>query len=475
MKTYSSFRERRLSNTTTTADELEVFLQRIQDRASLNVFLSLNTEEARACAAESDRRFSDGTHRPLEGMIVAVKDNISVKGLPLTCGSRMLGDFSPVYDATVVSRLRENGAIIVGKTNCDEFAMGSSNETSAFGPVGHPLNQEYVPGGSSGGSAVAVSDSLCHVSLGSDTGGSIRQPAAFCGVIGFKPTYGRVSRYGLVAFASSLDQIGPFAHSIEDVARVYDALSGIDEKDSTSTNAPPDSSLTSLLHHDDEITVGVVHESLLEGCSDEIFASYLSSVAALRAAGIRVITVDLYGKEAWIPTYYILATAEASANLARFDGVRYGHRASVDSETDDVIMRSRSEGFGEEVQRRIMLGTFVLSSGYYDAFYKKGQQARRKVVDGYSEIFSRCDVLVLPTTPSGAFKRGEKTRNPIEMYLNDLFTVSANLAGIPAISVPSGTTSDGFPIGLQVQAAHNNDAKLLRVTRTIQKLLGDHN
>ncbi len=471
MKSYSSFLERRKSHATTTVEELDSFLRRVDERSELNVFLAMNASEARACAMESDRRFDDGTERPLEGMVVAIKDNISVQGLPLTCGSRMLGEFVPVYDATVVRKLRDNGAIIIGKTNCDEFAMGSSNETSAFGPVGHPLDPEYVPGGSSGGSAVAVADGMCHVSLGSDTGGSIRQPAAFCGVIGYKPTYGRISRYGLVAFASSLDQIGPFAHTIDDIAAVYDVISGNDEKDSTSSSLAPDSSVSSLHHHDDTITVGVIHESLLEGCSEDVIASYRSCIRTIESNGMRTMTVDLSGKEAWIPTYYILATAEASANLARFDGVRYGHRAPLTDDTDDVIMRSRSEGFGEEVQRRIMLGTFVLSSGYYDAFYKKGQQARRKVVDGYATIFSQCDVLVLPTTPSAAFKRGEKSRDPLEMYLNDLFTVSANLAGIPAISIPAGTTSDGFPIGLQLQATHNDDARLLRVSRRIGRLV----
>ncbi|MFM8472500.1 MAG: Asp-tRNA(Asn)/Glu-tRNA(Gln) amidotransferase subunit GatA, partial [Candidatus Kapaibacterium sp.] len=408
MKSYSSFLERRKSHSTTVVEELESFLGCIAQRSDLNVFLALNTEDARACAAESDRRFDEGTERPLEGMIVAVKDNISVQGLPLTCGSRMLGDFRPVYDATVVRRLKEHGAIIIGKTNCDEFAMGSSNETSAFGPVAHPLDADYVPGGSSGGSAVAVAAGMCHVSLGSDTGGSIRQPAAFCGVVGYKPTYGKISRFGLVAFASSLDQIGPFAHVIDDVAAIHDVMSGIDPMDSTSSPLPPDTSLRALHHHDDDVTVGVIHESLLEGCSDDIIASYRSCIGKVLESGYRTVTVELSGKDAWIPTYYILATAEASANLARFDGVRYGHRSPTLEDDDDVITRSRSEGFGEEVQRRIMLGTFVLSSGYYDAFYKKGQQARRKVVDGYASIFSRCDVLILPTTPTAAFKRGEK-------------------------------------------------------------------
>ncbi|MFM8439565.1 MAG: Asp-tRNA(Asn)/Glu-tRNA(Gln) amidotransferase subunit GatA, partial [Candidatus Kapaibacterium sp.] len=451
MNSYSSFLERRKSHSTTVVEELESFLGCIAQRSDLNVFLALNTEDARACAAESDRSFDDGTERPLEGMIVAVKDNISVQGLPLTCGSRMLGDFRPIYDATVVRRLKEHGAIIIGKTNCDEFAMGSSNETSAFGPVAHPLDADHVPGGSSGGSAVAVAAGMCHVSLGSDTGGSIRQPAAFCGVVGYKPTYGKISRFGLVAFASSLDQIGPFAHVIDDVAAIHDVMSGIDPMDSTSSPLPPDTSLRALHHHDDDVTVGVIHESLLEGCSDDIIASYRSCIGKVLESGYRTVTVELSGKDAWIPTYYILATAEASANLARFDGVRYGHRSPTLEDDDDVITRSRSEGFGEEVQRRIMLGTFVLSSGYYDAFYKKGQQARRKVVDGYASIFSRCDVLILPTTPTAAFKRGEKSRNPIEMYLNDLFTVSANLAGIPAISIPAGSTSTGLPIGIQLQ------------------------
>lgn len=472
MNSYSHFRRQRLAMQTTTAAEVERFLQRINERSELNAFLVVDAEQARIDALESDRRFSEGTERALEGMVIAVKDNISLRGLPLTCGSAMLKGFTPVYNATVAERLKSHGAIFIGKTNCDEFAMGSSNETSAYGPVGHPLDSSYVPGGSSGGSAVAVADGHCHVSLGSDTGGSIRQPAAFCGVIGYKPTYGRVSRYGLVAFASSLDQIGPFAHSIEDIARVYDAMSGSDAKDSTTSPLPPDTSHAALAHHDDDLCIGIVDASVIEGCSEEILERYANSIRTIQSAGIRTVTVSLEGKEAWIPTYYILATAEASANLSRFDGVRFGHRTANAGDDDDFIMLSRSEGFGEEVQRRIMLGTFVLSSGYYDAYYKKGQQARRKVLDGYKQIFSQCSVLFLPTTPSTAFRRGEKSTNPIEMYLNDLFTVSANLAGIPAISIPAGAGSNGFPIGMQLQAAHNDDARLLRVSQRIMDIIG---
>ncbi len=465
MKSYSQFRQERLSNQTRCVDELERCLKASDSRQELNVFLQRNDEQARRDAMESDRRFDEGNARALEGMIVAVKDNISVQGLSLTCSSKILENFKPVYDATVIQRLKDAGAIVIGKTNCDEFAMGSSNENSAYGPVGHPINPEFVPGGSSGGSAAAVAAGMAHCSLGSDTGGSIRQPAAFCGVYGLKPSYGRISRYGLVAFASSLDQIGPMSASLDDVAMILDVVSGKDDRDATSAQMEATSSVRALAHHDDETTIGIFPDSLLEGCSSSVLDRYKHCLEVIRSMGMKTVEVQLAGKEAWIPTYYILATAEASANLARFDGVRYGYRSKSDEE--NMMAVTRSEGFGAEVKRRIMLGTFVLSSGYYDAYYKKGQQARRLVFDGYQTIFSQCDALFLPTTPTPAFRRGEKSSNPIEMYLNDLFTVSANLAGIPAISFPAGNDADGFPIGMQLQCAMNEDERLLRLTKRI--------
>ncbi len=470
MLSYSHFRQARLSNTTTCVQEVQRFLDNAAQRSDLNAYLQIDAAGALHLAEQSDLRFASDTARPLEGMVVAMKDNISVKGMQLTCGSKILEGFKPVYDATIVQRLRDAGAIILGKTNCDEFAMGSSNENSAFGPVHHPLDSEYVPGGSSGGSAVAVAAELAHVSFGSDTGGSIRQPAAFCGVVGYKPTYGRVSRYGLVAFASSLDQIGPFSHSIEDMALVMDVISGADPADATCSQIAPMQSTRALAHHDNEAVIGILDASILDGCSPDVMARYEECIQTIHGMGFQTKTVHLAGKEAWIPTYYILATAEASANLSRFDGVRYGYRAD-ERDGEDIMAATRSEGFGAEVKRRIMLGTFVLSSGYYDAYYKKGQQARRLVLNGYEEIFSSCSALFLPTTPATAFKRGEKSANPIEMYLNDLLTVSANLAGIPAISIPCGVDSRGFPIGMQLQAAAFNDELLLNLSKRLMSAM----
>ena len=470
MTSYSLYRQHVINNETTCEHAVGSFLNSINSNSNLNAFLTLNTDDAQQKALTSDSRFRNGTPRPLEGMIIAVKDNISTKRLRTTCGSKMLENFNPMFNATIVERIYNAGGIVIGKTNCDEFAMGSSNETSAFGNVLNPLNHDYVPGGSSGGSAVAVAAGLAHTSLGSDTGGSIRQPAAFCGIVGFKPTYGRISRYGLVAFASSLDQIGPFATTIEDTALLLDTLSGHDALDSTTAQMPPTQSVLSLHHHDHSLTVGILPDKMLDGCHETIINSYHDCIKKLQNSGAKIVTVEIPGKSAWIPTYYILATAEASANLSRFDGIRYGFRANL-QDGDDVYVTSRSEGFGTEVKRRIMLGTYVLSSGYYDAYYKKGQQARRLVYNGYKEIFSTCDVLFLPTTPSTAFKFGEKSKDPVSMYLSDLYTVSANLAGIPAISIPVGKDENNMPIGMQLQAAEFEDEKLLRVAKHTMDLL----
>ncbi len=469
MRSYTAFRAEREQHTTTCTQEVLAFLEVIKQQSHLNAFLHVDAASALQQAEESDQRFNAGTQRVAEGMVVALKDNISFKGMPLTCGSKILEGFEPVYDATVAKRLREAGAIIIGKANCDEFAMGSSNENSAYGPALHPLDNSRVPGGSSGGSAVAVAAGMAHVSLGSDTGGSIRQPAAFCGVFGFKPSYGRISRYGLVAFASSLDQIGPFAHSIEDVALVTDVISGSDDADSTCAQRPPTQSVSALKHHDSSTTIGILDDSLLEGCSAEVWNRYRQCLDLIHSLGHQTKVVRLPGREAWIPTYYILTSAEASANLARFDGVRFGKR--VGDADEDIMIATRSRGFGAEVQRRIMLGTFVLSSGYYDAYYKKGQQARRLVADGYDEIFSQCSALFLPTTPTVAFRRGEKVSDPIAMYLNDLLTVSAPLAGIPAISIPAGVDSQGLPIGMQLQTARYADEELLSLSRQFHSVM----
>lgn len=450
-------------------NELQRFLEMIAQKQELNAFITVAEEQARARATESDKRFEAGQQLPLDGMVVALKDNISTKGIQTTCASQILKGYVPVYNATVVDRLENNGAIIIGKTNMDEFAMGSSNENSSFGDVGHPRDVAYVSGGSSGGSTVAVAAGMAHAALGSDTGGSVRQPAAFCGVVGFKPSYGRISRSGLIAFASSFDQIGILAPDVTSTARVFDALSGHDRRDSTTAAMPPTQSYEKL-HRPlpATFTVAVLSDELLAGCDNDVLRVYHQSLELLRSAGAKIETVTIPHSEAWIPAYYVLATAEASSNLARFDGVRYGYRANGTDE--DMTIASRSHGFGTEVKRRIMLGTYVLSAGYYDSYFGKAQRTRRLVYDGYNTIFSTADVVFLPTTPTPAFRRGEKVGDPVAMYLSDYFTVSANLAGIPAISIPMGEAANGLPIGMQLQAKTFDDERLLQFAQLLSEL-----
>ena len=444
-----------MGGTSSAAERSAQALEVIRRRADLGAFLHVDEEGAKAAAAESDERFAAGLARPLEGLVVAVKDNISVEGQPLTCASRMLEGFRPLYNATVVERLKDAGAVIIGKTNMDEFAMGSSNETSAFGPVRNSFDADRVPGGSSGGSAVAVAAGMCHVALGSDTGGSIRQPAAFCGVYGLKPTYGRVSRHGLVAFASSLDQIGIFSRTVEDMQEVFEVISGPDPMDSTSAREVP--TLTAL---PDRPRIAALPLSQLDGCADDVIAAYGAFRERLVASGAQIVDVELPHTQLWIPTYFILATAEASSNLARFDGVRYGLR--VDSEDGDITTASRSEGFGAEVQRRIMLGTFALSKGYGEAYYTKAQQARTLIRQSYDRVFETYDAFALPTTPTTAFRLGEKS-DPVSMWLSDYFTVSANIAGIPALNLPFGNDAKGLPIGMQLQGPMFSDERLMEL------------
>lgn len=470
---YRDFRANVLTGTTNCRDEVDRALTQIEKHQRLGAFITVCADSARTAAEQADIRFRQGKPRPLEGLIVAVKDNISTRGIRTTCASRILENFVPVYNATVVERLVDAGAIIIGKTNLDEFAMGSSNENSWFGPARNPHNEHYVPGGSSGGSAVAVAARMAHVALGSDTGGSIRQPAAFCGLVGYKPTYGRVSRYGLVAFASSLDQIGPLAHTVEDVALVLQVMSGHDSNDSTSSMLPPISpDLSPFQNGEQRPTIGIVGGTFLEGVSPEVRQWYDYTIALLKKVGYTTIEVDFYSVEAWIPTYYILATAEASSNLARYDGVRYGTRID---DPADIMTATRTACFGSEVKRRIMLGTYVLSAGYYDAYYRKAQKARRWIVDNYRQIFAQCDAILLPTTPTPAFRIGEKINDPLAMYLNDILTVSANLAGIPAISLPVGRTTNGLPIGVQLQAPFNADELLLRIARDLEQWITSAN
>ena len=452
--------------------KVEEYLQRAVERSELNAFTYVDADGALSAATISDERIAQGLDRPLEGMVVAVKDNISVKGLPLTCASNILKGFEPVYDATVIEKLKDAGAVIIGKTNMDEFAMGSSSENSAFGPVKHPIDPDLVPGGSSGGSAVAVADLQCDVALGSETGGSVRQPAAFCGVYGLKPTYGSISRYGLVAFASSLDQIGIFSRTVEDMAKVFDVIAGFDPMDATShqhTNTPAHQHTNTLAHqHTNTLAhfrVGTLPSSLLDGCDLDIREAYERFIDLLKSVGGEPVEIDLPNSEVWIPTYFILATAEASSNLARFDGVRYGLRTEAPSQ-HEMMSATRSNGFGTEVKRRIMLGTYVLSSGYYDAYYKKAQQARRLISDGYTRAFKSVDVIAIPTTPTTAFKRGEIT-DPVQMWLSDLYTVSSNIAGIPSLSIPTGTDADGLPIGMQLQAPMFKEELLFSIATSL--------
>jgi aspartyl-tRNA(Asn)/glutamyl-tRNA(Gln) amidotransferase subunit A len=431
----------------------------------LNSFLSVEREHALARAAYLESTPDSA----VKGLAIAVKDNICTKGMRTSCGSRILGSYQAQYDATAVKRLNDAGAVMVGKTNMDEFAMGSSNESSAFGAAKNPWDLTRVPGGSSGGSAVAVASGVVRAALGSETGGSVRQPAALCGIVGMKPTYGRISRYGLVAFASSLDNIGIFGQSVSDVADVLGVVAGRDPMDSTSADvAVPDYS-AELGSEIAGRTIGVPRTLLGEGVDDEVRAKVLESIENFRSLGANIVDIELPYAQYGIAVYYIIATAEASSNLARFDGVRYGFRAENAPGLREMYFKTREEGFGPEVKRRIMLGTYVLSSGYYDAYYAKAQRVRALVKRDYIAAFEKCDVILTPTSPSVAFKIGEKSDDPLAMYLNDIYTVSANLAGIPGISVPCGLSSEGLPIGLQLVGNFWSESTLLNFAHQYEK------
>ena len=448
------------AGTTTVVDLTRAALARAREHAHLNIFLELFDESALAKAAEVDARRAAGTAGPLTGAIISIKDNICYRGHRVSASSRILEGYVSPFSATVVDRLLAADAVILGRTNCDEFAMGSSNENSAFGNVGNPLDPTKVPGGSSGGAAASVAAGIVHAALGSDTGGSIRQPASFCGVVGLKPTYGRVSRYGLIAFASSFDQIGPFAHTVEDAMAVHRVIAGHDPLDNTSSHRP-------IGHHQpatdnrQPLRIAYYRECVeRDGLDPEIKAHLLARIEQWRAAGHSVEAIELPLLEHLVPTYYILATAEASSNLARFDGIRYGHRSKEAKGVDDTYRRSRSEGFGPEVQRRILLGTFVLSAGYYDAYYAQGMRVRRLIRENTLKALEQFDVVVTPTCPTTAFGHGAIT-DPVAMYLQDIFTVQANLAGTPAVSVPAGRHSNGLPFGIQLMAKPFSDERLL--------------
>ena len=438
--------------------------------ADVGSYLTLMPDEALAGAAGADRRIQAGDAPPLCGIPIALKDLLSTAGVRTTCASRILENFVPPYDATVVKKLQHAGAVVIGKTNMDEFAMGSSNENSAFHPVLNPWDLRRVPGGSSGGSAAAVAADECLLALGSDTGGSIRQPASFCGVVGLKPTYGRVSRYGLVAFASSLDQIGPLAKDVTDAALMLQAIAGHDPKDSTSIpDAPPDF-LTALNDGIEGLKIGVPAEYFVEGIKPEVERIVRAAIERLAGLGAEIVDILLPHTEYALTTYYIIAPAEASANLARYNGVKYGHADLDSADLDGLMMNSRGTGFGDEVKRRIMLGTYALSSGYYDAYYKKAQQVRTLIKGDFDAAFQKVDVIVTPTSPTVAFELGERTDDLMAMYLSDVMTIPANMAGLPGISIPAGFAA-GLPVGVQFMAPPLAEASLLRVARTLEREL----
>jgi aspartyl-tRNA(Asn)/glutamyl-tRNA(Gln) amidotransferase subunit A len=452
------------------ADRAAAYYERIEKKnPRLNIYLSLARERALEQAARIDALAAKGDPLPpLAGVPVGIKDVLVMKGAPATAGSKILEGYRPPYDATVVAKLESAGAVLLGKTNCDAFAMGSSNENSAYGPVRNPVDPERVPGGSSGGSAAAVAANLAVATLGSDTGGSIRQPASFCGVVGVLPTYGRVSRYGLIAFASSLDRVGPFAANVRDAATVLGVIAGEDSKDATSSPAPVEDYAAASDRPVEGLRVGVPKEYFAEGLDSEVRVAIEKGIAALKAAGCSIKPISLPHTRYAIPTYYLVATAEASANLARFDGVRYGYRSPASDTLSAMYSHSRDEGFGAEVKRRILLGTYALSAGYYDAYYLKAQQVRRLLAEEFLRAFAEVDAIVTPTSPVPAFKLGEKTGDPLAMYLADIYTVTASLAGICGVTVPCGATQAGLPVGMQVLAAHFGESTAFRVARAVE-------
>lgn len=457
--------------TLTVPEVVKAFLDNIEkEDEKIKAYITVCKEEALKKADEVQAMFDGGKEMgPLAGIPIAIKDNICTKGVRTTCASKMLENFIPPYDASVMKKIEATNAIILGKTNMDEFAMGGSTENSAFFITKNPVNLDKVPGGSSGGSAAAVAGKMAPISLGSDTGGSIREPASFCGIVGMKPTYGLVSRYGLVAFASSLDQIGPFSKTVRDNAVLLTAIAGHDEMDSTSANVENKDYEKALVNDVKGLKIGVPKEYFGEGINEEVRASLEKAIEKYKELGAEVEECSLLVTEYALPTYYIIACAEASSNLGRYDGIRYGYRTKNFESLKDIYKNSRTEGFGDEVKRRIILGTYVLSSGYYDAYYKKAQKVRTLVKKGFEEAFEKYDVLLTPTVPTVAFDIGSKSKNPLEMYMTDILTVSINIAGVPAISIPCGKDSSGMPIGMQLIAKHFNEETLYRAAYTFEQ------
>ena len=469
--------EQLVSGTLNAVDLTEAVLERLDAvEPLLNAYVTVTAEQARQQAGEAADAFARGEVRsPLQGIPLAIKDNICTQGVRTTCASRILEHFVPPYDATVMQRLRAAGAVMIGKANMDEFAMGSSTETSYFAPTRNPWgNTEYVPGGSSGGPATAVSAGLCAAALGSDTGGSIRQPAAMTGVVGLKPTYGRVSRFGLVAFASSLDQIGPLTLDVHDAALLLQAIAGHDPHDSTSGDVAVPDYVEALDRGVQGMRLGVPREYFVAGMNAEVEAAVRAGIDTLSQAGAELVDISLPHTPYAVATYYVLANAEASANLARYDGVRFGFRTPEPNDLSDMYMRTRAEGFGPEVKRRIMLGTYALSSGYYDAYYKKAQQVRTLFRHDFERAFADCDALLTPVSPTPAFRLGERLKDPLQMYLADIFTIPMNLAGVPALSIPCGLTTDNLPIGLQIAAPPFREDVLLQVGAAFEALTDFH-
>lgn len=468
LRTFAEVKEF-LSSGKSVLDIVEHYIDRIEEQKDLNAFLEVFEDSARKKAVEVDQKLKKGTAGRLAGMVIGIKDNLCYKDHRVSAASKILGDFESLYTATAVQRLLDEDAVIIGRLNCDEFAMGSSNENSAFGPVSNPINKALVPGGSSGGSAAAVAAGLCTAALGSDTGGSIRQPASFTGTVGLKPTYGRISRYGLIAYASSFDQIGPFTNNLEDSALLFEIMSGADELDATSSSKEKEN--YTAFSHKDQLKIAVIKESFeTPGLQGEIKEKMEQVMEELKAQGHTVDFVSFPYLDYMVPVYYVLTTAEASSNLSRFDGVHYGYRSPDAKGVEETYKKSRTEGFGEEVKRRIMAGTFVLSHGYYDAYYTKGQKVRRVLRNRTDEILRDYNFILLPTTPTVAFEKNA-VKDPISMYLQDIYTVHANLTGNPAISIPAGESNDGLPFGIQVIADHFAEKEMFGFADQLNKVL----
>ncbi len=450
------------------------FLTRIERHKTLNAFVTLEPEKSLAQAKAADARRAKGDGMALTGVPLAQKDIFCADGWRTTCGSKILSNFVAPYDATVIRKFNDAGLVCLGKTNMDEFAMGSSNETSFYGPVKNPWNTETVPGGSSGGSAAAVAARLAPAATGTDTGGSIRQPAALTNLTGLKPSYGRVSRYGMIAFASSLDQGGPMAQTAEDAALLLNVMAGFDPRDSTSVEAPVPDYTAALNHSIKGVRIGLPKEYFGEGLSPEVAKVIEAAIGEYKKLGAEIVEVSLPNSQLAIPCYYVLAPAEASSNLARFDGARYGYRAPEYSDLIDMYKKTRAQGFGSEVKRRIMIGTYALSAGYYDAYYLKAQKLRRLIAEDFRQAFETCDVILGPTSPSTAFKLGEKSDDPVAMYLSDIYTISVNLAGLPGMSIPAGFDNKGLPVGLQLIGQYFGEEKLLNVAHQYQQATDWH-